>query len=131
MPRLGLQRCLALGIVLGIAGVAACDAPIGHPPIARIELAPGAIPAHDEFQTAVTLDGEKSADPIDDPAGKRPLTYQWDIADAEHRFDSGGGDSKTPVVRFRGERPATIVLTVTDEDGNSSSTTKHLDLTVK
>src|SRR5512146_2370753 len=104
MPR-SLFVCAALIAPIG----SACDAPIGHPPIARIELAPGAIPAHDEFQTVVTLDGARSADPIDDPTGARPLTYQWVILDADVRFEPGSRDtSKQPSVRFRGERPPTI-----------------------
>jgi hypothetical protein len=112
--------------------LAACDAPIGHPPIARIELAPAAIPAHDEFQTAVVLDGSTSADPIDDPGGTEKLDYQWTIVDAEARFDAGSRDtSQMPTVRFRGERAATITLTVTDRDGNDSSSTKYLQLTVE
>lgn len=110
----------------------ACDAPVGHPPIARIELAPSAIPAHDEFQTAVVLDGSTSADPIDDPSGAEKLDYQWTIVDAEVRFDTGSRDTeKMPTVRFRGERAATVTLTVTDPDGNESSSTKYLELTVK
>lgn len=121
-----LRRGLVVAFVL-----AACDAPIGHPPIARISLTPSAIPAHDEFQTAVTLDGAASADPVDDPAGAHPLTYQWDIIDDDTRFDTGKDTSKAPVVRFRGERPATITLTVTDENGNASSATKDLQLTVR
>ena len=124
-----LRRGVIVAFVL--AAASACDAPIGHPPIARISLTPGAIPAHDEFQTAVTLDGTASADPIDDPAGARPLTYQWDIVDDDSRFDTGSATTKAPVVRFRGERPPTITLTVTDEDGNASSATKDLQLTVR
>ena len=120
------------GVVALLLVACGCDAPIGHPPIARIELTPAAIPAHDEFQTLVTLDGAKSADPIDDPSGTQKLTYQWTITDAEVRFEAGSRDTqKAPMVRFRGERPATITLTVTDEDGNESSSTKYLDLTVE
>lgn len=130
MPRRSLTLPAAAVLVLALA--ASCDAPIGHPPIARIELTPSAIPAHDEFQTAVTLDGTKSADPIDDPTGAHPLTYQWEIVDAESRFDAGSRDTaEMAVVRFRGERPPTISLTVTDEDGNSSTATKALELTVE
>jgi extradiol dioxygenase family protein len=118
--------------VLALVLFAACDTPVGHPPIARIDLTPAAIPAHDQFQTAVTLDGSKSADPIDDPAGTEKLEYQWTILDADARFDTGSRESsEQPVVRFRGERAATITLTVTDPDGNESSSTKYLQLTVK
>lgn len=118
--------------VLALVLFAACDAPVGHPPIARIDLTPSAIPAHDEFQTVVMLDGKPSADPIDDPNGSEKLTYQWTITDAEVRFEAGSRDTSVqPMVRFRGERPATITLTVTDPDGNESSSTKYLELTVK
>lgn len=120
------------GVLALLLLASGCDTPIGHPPIARIDLSPAEIAAHDEFQTLVTLDGAKSADPIDDPNATQKLTYQWTITDAEVRFESGSRDTqKSPMVRFRGERPATITLTVTDEDGNESSTTKYLELTVK
>jgi hypothetical protein len=120
------------GVLALVLLLAACDAPVGHPPIARIDLTPAAIPAHDEFQTVVVLDGSKSADPIDDPTGAQKLTYQWTIVDADVRYESGSREtSQQPMVRFRGERPATVVLTVTDPDGNDSSTTKYLELTVK
>jgi hypothetical protein len=109
----------------------ACTAPPGHPPIARIALDPGAIPAFDNFQTAVTLDGSASADPIDDPDGSAPLTYAWQVLDTEGRFDTGSDTASAPVVRFLGDRPPTIVLTVTDVDGQSSSATAHLQLTVR
>ena len=127
MPRGALVRW-GLGAILMIG----CDAPIGHPPIARIDLSPAAIPAHDDFQTMVTLDGSKSADPVDDPAGATKLTYQWEIVDAENRYETGSRDTQQmSQVRFRGERPPTITLTVTDKDGNESSSTKYLDLTVR
>ncbi len=130
MPRRSLT--LPAAAILVVAFGAGCDTPIGHPPIARIELTPSAIPAHDEFQTDVTLDGTRSADPIDDPTGAHPLTYQWEIVDAESRWGTGSRDtSEMAVARFRGERPPTISLTVTDLDGNTSTTTKALDLTVK
>jgi len=118
----------AAGAVLAVA---ACTAPPGHPPIARITLAPGAIPAFDNFQTPVTLDGSASADPVDDPDGTAPLTYAWQILDTEGRFDNSRDTSPAPVVRFLGDRPPTIVLTVTDVDGQSSSATAHLQLTVR
>src|SRR4051812_1841416 len=96
MPR-RLLVCAAL------AAAGGCDAPIGHPPIARIDLTPAAIPAHDEFQTVVMVDGTRSGDPIDDPGATRPLAFQWEIVDAEHRFESGSREtSKQPALRFRG-----------------------------
>lgn len=120
-------RC-AIGLAVGVA---ACSAVDGHPPVPRIELAPGTIVAHDSFQTAVTLDGTPSADPIDDPDGAAPLTFAWTITGDEFRFDRGRATSAAPVVRFLGDRPATIELTVTDADGASASTAVHLQLTVR
>ncbi|MCA9678938.1 MAG: hypothetical protein H6709_15530 [Kofleriaceae bacterium] len=113
------------------ASTAACTADPGRPPLARIQLAPGAIPEHDDFQSTVTLDGSSSADPVDDPEGTTRLSYQWEIVGDEHRFDSGDATDAAPVVRFRGERPATIVLTVIDVDGLEAIATEHLQLTVR
>jgi hypothetical protein len=109
----------------------ACSAEDGHPPLARIELTPGAILENDGFQTEVTLDATTSADPIDDPAGTAPLTYAWTITGDEVRFERGRATSPAPVVRFRGDRPATIELTVTDADGATASAVAHLQLTVR
>jgi len=49
--------------------LAACGIEGGHPPVARITIAPGAIPEHDDFHTAVTLDATASDDPLDYPDG--------------------------------------------------------------
>jgi hypothetical protein len=115
---------------VGLA-LAACSADGGHPPLARIVLAPEAILENDGFQTEVTLDGTTSADPIDDPEGAAPLAYRWEILDDEARFERGRATSPMPVVRFRGDRPATIALTVTDADGAETSAIAHLRLTVR
>lgn len=113
-----------------LVGPGCTEAP-GRPPIARIALTPAAIIAHDNFQTEVTLDGSGSADPIDDPDRKRPLTFEWTIEGDEFRFEQGDATSGKPVVRFRGDRPATILLTVTDEDGRDAIATEHMRLTVQ
>ncbi len=112
-------------------GLAACAVDDGHPPVARIVVTPEAVLENDGFQTEVTLDGTTSADPIDDPGGDAVLTYAWDIGGDEVRFERGRATSPMPVVRFRGDRPATIALTVTDGDGQSTTATAHLRLTVR
>ncbi|MBK9034302.1 MAG: hypothetical protein IPL61_24065 [Myxococcales bacterium] len=117
--------------VLATVALAACTGDAGHPPLARIELTPETILENDGFQTEVTLDATTSADPIDDPTGAAPLTFAWDILDDEHRYERGRATSAAPVVRFRGDRPATIVLTVTDADGATATATAHLQLTVR
>jgi hypothetical protein len=115
------------GIVLASV---ACD-PAGYPPVARVVVTPEAIIENDGFQTPVTLDATESADPIDDPSGESPLVYSWDLIGDEHNYERGRSSSSAPVVRFRGDRPATIVLTVTDRDGAQSTATAHLKLTVR
>ncbi|MEZ4398448.1 MAG: hypothetical protein R3B06_00410 [Kofleriaceae bacterium] len=121
---------LRLAVVLGGAA-AACAADPGHPPLARIVLTPAAILADDGFQTEVTLDATTSADPIDDPDGVAPLTFAWEILGDEARYERGRATSAAPVVRFSGQRPATIVLTVTDADGVAASASANLQLTVR
>lgn len=111
--------------------LAACAGDEGHPPLARIELSPGAILENDGFQTEVTLDASTSADPIDDPDGRAPLSFAWTITGDEFRYERGRATSAAPVVRFRGDRPATIELTVTDADGVTASAVAHLQLTVR
>jgi len=117
--------------VLGLMLIS-CTADTGHTPIARIDITPMAIPAHDDFQTPVVLDGTRSADPIDDPAGTEHIDYLWTIVGDDVQFASGShDDSSKPTVSFRGERPATITLTVTDPDGQTSSVTSYMQLTVR
>lgn len=109
--------------------LAACAVDEGRPPVARIELTPDQVGENDGFQTPVTLDGRASADPLDHADGAR-LTFAWQVLDDEVRFEPGSrDDDEAPVVRVRGDRPATIILTVTDQDGLSASTTAHLRLT--
>jgi hypothetical protein len=104
----------------------------GRPPLARIDIVPAAIPENDGFETAVTLDGTMSADPIDDPDGSDRLDFRWEILGDEVRFEAGSDESDpAPVVRFRGDRPATVRLTVTDGDGLDASTTAYVQLTVR
>ena len=71
-----------------------------------------------------------SADQLDDPDGSRPLDYQWTIVGDEFRFADGSDTSQAPVVEFRGDRSATIELTVTDEDGMTSTVSFQMTLTV-
>jgi hypothetical protein len=110
--------------------VSACAAEDGHPPIARATAEPPVIRENDGFQTQVTLDASTSADPLDDPDSSRPLDYEWTIIGDEFRFADGGETSQAPIVEFRGDRPATIELTVTDEDGMSSTVEFQMTLTV-
>lgn len=126
------QRTMRLGLVLIGCLAPACQAAEGRPPIARIDIVPGAIPENDGFQTAVTLDGSASADPIDDPEGASDLDYRWEILGDEVRFEPGSDErDAAPVVRLRGDRPATVILTVTDADGLDATATANVQLSVR
>ncbi len=126
-PMVGI-RFLVLAVALAPA---ACTFDDGHPPVARANATPRAIPENDGFQTAVTLDGTASADPVDDPGMAVPLSYHWSIQGDEFRFDSGDEHAASPVVRFLGDRPATIELTVTDADGLRGTAQLHMQLSVR
>lgn len=94
-------------------------------------MTPEAIVENDGFQTIVTLDATTSADPIDDPAGEQRLTMNWTIEDDEVRFEEGRSSSSIVRLRLRGDRPATITLTVEDPDGMTGFAVTHMRLTVR
>jgi hypothetical protein len=110
--------------------VAGCVVEPGHTPVARISASPRAIPERDSFQTSVVLNGSASADPIDDPDGERPLTYRWEVTGDDARIVSGRTTAPTMTIQLFGAHPATVRLTVTDEDGQSSTARTQLQLTV-
>jgi hypothetical protein len=120
-------------VLVAIAALAGgCTLADARPPIARIDVAPAAIPENDGFQTEVVLDASRSADPIDDPEGDESLEIRWEIIGDEARYASGdGATDPTPTLTFRGDQPATIRLTVTDADGLEATATEHLQLTVR
>ncbi len=122
------------GLVLGVAlfGAVGCGLDDGRPPVARIQTDPNAIPEHDNFESVITLDATASSDPIDDPAGTRPLEFEWDISGDEFRLEPGGGLTDSALaIRLRGSTPATIRLTVTDETGLTNTAERQIQLTVE
>jgi hypothetical protein len=115
---------------LFVVAVTACAVPDGHPPVARISATPPGVLENDGFQTVVTLDASASSDPIDDPEGTSSLDYAWEILGDEVMIDEGDLTDPTLVVRFRGDRPPTVKLTVTDEDGIDNTASLQILLTV-
>ena len=117
--------------LLALSLLVSCSQEEGRPPVARIAATPDTIPEHDDFRTDVTLDGSDSSDPIDDPEGLDPLELEWEIEGDEFELQPGSGLTDTaPVVRFRGDTPATIHLTVTDVDRRSNTAALRLRLSV-
>jgi hypothetical protein len=125
--RLTNVAALAALSALAVSGCALDD---GRPPLARISIDPPSIVENDGMQTPVTLDGTASADPLDDPEGDAPLSYRWQILDDEFDFVDSRETSPRATVRLRGDRPATIVLTVSDRDGLEAVAVEHMRLTV-
>ncbi len=121
----------ALLTAIAAAWIGACTVEPGHPPVARISASPRAIPEDDSYQTDVLLDGSASADPVDDPEGKRPLRYSWEIVGDDHRVVGGGPSEPRLTIRLFGAHPATVLLTVEDEDGDSATARLQLQLTVR
>ncbi len=117
--------------MLALFLLVSCGQEEGRPPVARITATPDAIPEHDNFSTDVTLDGSGSSDPIDDPDSLDPLELQWEIAGDEYDLQPGSDlEDTVPVLRFRGDTPATIRLTVTDVDGRSSTAELQMRLSI-
>lgn len=117
-------------VAVVVVALGACAAPSGRPPVARIAATPTQVALHDAFQTAIMLDGRASADAIDDPTASHPLRYAWQLLDDEARVEGGALDRGQVTVRFRGERPPRIVLTVTDVDDQVGEVTRALPLVV-
>src|SRR5690348_12032945 len=106
---------------LALAVAAGCAAP-GHPPTARVAIAPAYLPLGDGYATDVQLDGSASTDPIDDPTGAVPLSYFWEVDDPAVRVTAGALDRATVTVRVAAAHPTIVTLTVTDRDGDAGST---------
>jgi len=118
-------------LTIAALAVAACGLDEGRPPVARIQIDPAAIPEHDNFATSVTLDGTASDDPIDDPDGLGALDLSWEIVGDEYHLEPGSQlDEEMVMLRFRGDTPATIRLTVTDQDGLSNVAERQVTLSV-
>jgi hypothetical protein len=108
-----------------------CATDEGHPPVARIVATPSRIVENDGFQTPVTLDGTTSDDPLDDPDGTRPLAYRWEIEGDEVRVEPGESlQDPIVTVTLLGARPATVRLTVSDEEGLEGSARLQIQLTL-
>lgn len=106
-----------------------CQQELGRPPVPRFTLDPEWIEQGDDFRTPVVLDATASADELDDP--RAPLDVTWSFDDERVRFADGDDEhGATVTVTAAGERPLTIVLTVTDPDGLASSLSHRLGITV-
>ncbi len=114
---------IALALACGCGGA-------GHPPTARATVAPAYLPIGDDYQTDVVLDGSTSDDSVDDPTGTRPLEFAWAIDDPAPRVTAGSLDAAKVTVRLAGSGPTTVVLTVTDGDGDQGRATVRVGVTV-
>ncbi len=88
--------------------------PTNRDPNASISADRTSVPARDNHNTVVILDGSGSSDPDDDQ-----LSYRWTVPSG--RFVSGTSASDARIqVTFPGARPYTITLVVDDGRGGSA-----------
>ncbi len=113
----------------------------GFPPVARLSLNPGYLPAGQNAE--IVLDGRASCDELDhpescdrDPDGFGPtstcpggLQFSWDIPFAYSPVSATPNRSHLHIAT-RISTPQQITLTVTDCDGLSSSVTRWIGVTV-
>ena len=119
----GLLLCAALGL-------GGCQNETGRAPVARFDITPQYIPIHDGYTTVVTLDGSRSKDEIDDPAGTLPLGFHWDLDDRALQVVDGSLDAAQVRVKLQGDRPTTVTLTVSDSTGRRAFRTGYVGVTV-
>jgi hypothetical protein len=95
---------------------AACGSGGGHPPTARLTVAPAYVPFGDAYSTDVTLDASASADAIDDPAGVQPLSFSWTVEDGMATITPNPRAPRV-TVRVAGTHPVAVHIEVTDVSG--------------
>jgi len=131
MIRRMVRRLAYVGLLLcGVLGLGSCQEENGRAPVARFDLTPKYVPLHDGYTTVVALDGSKSKDEIDDPAGTLPLSFHWDLDDPALQIVDGSLAAAQLRVRLQGDRPTTVTLTVTDTTGRSGVRTGYVGVTV-
>jgi len=110
-----MARLALLGLLLGAALAAGgCQEEAGRAPVARFDVSPSYVPFHDGYTTVVTLDGSRSKDEIDDPAGTLPLGFHWDLDDPAVQVVEGSLDAAQVKVKLQGDRPTSVTLSVWD-----------------
>jgi hypothetical protein len=106
-----------------------CGSQTGHPPIARITVAPESVPLGDGYTTDVVLDGSTSSDPVDDPNGLQPLLYEW-VVDDDHAPISPDPQAAKVTVRIAGDHPVRVTLTIADGSDDKTSALAIIGVTV-
>lgn len=102
----------------------------GHPPTARIAFSPAYLPAGDNYQTDLALDGSASRNDVDDPQGLMQLAFAWEIDDPRPVITAGALDAAKVTVRIAAAHPTTVSLAVTDGAGDSGRATVRVGVTV-
>jgi hypothetical protein len=106
-----------------------CAGQTGHPPIARITVAPETVPLGDGYATDVVLDGSSSSDPVDDPNGIQPLLYEW-VVDDDHAPIAPDPQAARVTTRIAGDHPVRVTLTIADGSDDKTSATAIIGVTV-
>ena len=133
MRRMELRHAVA-GLLVGGAlalVVGSCHEEVGRAPVARFDIAPAYVPLHDGYSSVVTLDGSRSKDEIDDPAGEQPLAFHWELDDPAPQVVQGSFEEPQVQVRLQGDRPTTVTLTVRDQDGRTAIRMGYVGVTAE
>ena len=118
---------MLLGAALALGG---CHQEAGRAPVARFDITPAYVPIHDGYASVVTLDGTRSKDEIDDPAGAQPLGFHWDLDDPAPQVVQGSLEAAQVQVKLQGDRPTAVTLTVRDQSGRTALRIGYVGVTV-
>ena len=118
-----------LGVLVGGPGCGPGSLSGGHPPTARIVIAPAYVPLGDAYHTEVTLDGTSSDDALDDPTRTETLGYLWSVEDDGAMLVP---DERAPKVTIHvaGTRAVAVHLTVSDADDDRGTATAYVGITM-
>ncbi len=118
-----MNRVLIATLLVG--GMGCADQPTGHP-MAFFTVSPRYICADDDHQTLVQLNaGQSSPGARLIIAGESPddgkVELAWSVQTSDFKVMEGGLDQPQIALTLKGDRPVTIRLTVTNEDGDTGA----------
>ena len=112
--------------MIALVGAMGCaEQPIGHP-MAFFTVSPRHVCAGDAHQTTVRVDAEQSSPTArliigGEEPDKGDLELRWSVQSSDYKVVKGGLDTSELAFTLNGDRPVTVALTVTNENGESGT----------